>query len=150
MLDGNIIGENWKKNRKTLSLTITTNEDRLPVAEIIKQNLEEIGIKVTIRNLSNSYYKNNLEKLAYEILLTGNTVSIKPDIQDYLSFEIEQKQTEKEIYDGIYTNYKSNPNFMGLYFDSIILLYSNNLKGNFEGNWYNIFYNVNTWYKIEE
>ena len=60
MQDGNIIGKIWKKNRQTLSLEITTNKDRLPVAEIIKQNLEELGIKVTIRELNNSYYKNNL------------------------------------------------------------------------------------------
>lgn len=129
-------------------MTITVNEDRVAVAEIIKQNLEEIGIKVTIRNLSNSYYKNNLERLDYEILLTGNTVSIKPSIQDYLDFKIEQKQTQEETYEGIYEIYKQNPNFIGLYFDSIILLYSKKLKGNFECNWYNIFYNINTWYKV--
>ena len=130
-------------------MTITTNKDRIEVAQIIKQNLEEIGIRVTIRELSNSYYKNNLENLSYEILLTGNIVSIKPLVQDYLNFEIEQKQTEEETFNGIYEKYKQNPNFMGLYFDSIILLYSNNLKGNFEGNWYNIFYNIDTWYKIK-
>ena len=71
-------------------------------------------------------------------------------VQDYLNFEIEQKQTEEEMYKGIYKTYKQTPNFMGLYFDSIILLYSNKLKGNFEGNWYNIFYNIDTWYKVLE
>lgn len=131
-----------------MKLEITTNKDRLKIAEIIKENLEDFGIKVTIRSLNNSYYKNNLEKLNYEILLTGNTVSIKPLVQDYLDFEIEQKETEEETYNNIYENYKNKPNFIGLYFDSIILLYSNSLKGNFEGNWYNIFYNINTWYKI--
>lgn len=150
MLDGNITGETWKKNKQTLSIEITTNTDRTKVAEIVKQNLEEVGLKVTIRELSNSYYKNNLSTLKYQILLTGNTVSIKPVVQDYLNFEIEQKQTEEETYKGIYETYKQSPNFMGLYFDSIILLYSNNLKGNFEGNWYNIFYNIDTWYKIVE
>lgn len=150
MLDGNITGETWKKNKQTLSIEITTNTDRTKVTEIVKQNLEEVGLKVTIRELSNSYYKNNLSTLKYQILLTGNTVSIKPVVQDYLNFEIEQKQTEEETYKGIYETYKQSPNFMGLYFDSIILLYSNNLKGNFEGNWYNIFYNIDTWYKIVE
>ena len=114
-----------------MSLELTTNQDRLEVADIIKHNLEEIGIKVSIRILRNSYYKNNLQELNYEILLTGNTVSIKPNVQEYL-------------------NYKNKPNFIGLYFDSIILLYSNDLKGNFECNWYNIFYNVDTWHKIIE
>lgn len=103
---------------------------------------------MSIRNLSNQYYKNNLQNLNYEILLTGNTVSIKPDIQNYLNFDIEQKPTLKETYEAIYINYTNNPDFMGLYFDSIILLYSNNLKGNFECNWFNLFYNINTWYKV--
>ena len=143
-------GEVWRKKGKTLNLEITTNQDRLQVAEIIKQNLEGIGIKVSIRKLSNSYYKNNLQKLNYEILLTGNTVSIKPTIEDYLDFEVEQKQTQQETYENVYTNYTDNPNFMGLYFDSIILLYSNNLKGNFDCNWYNIFYNIETWHKVIE
>lgn len=133
-----------------LTLIITVNEDRIGVAEIIKQNLEEIGIKVTIRKLSNLYYKNNIDRLNYEILLTGNRVSIKPNVKDYLDFEIEEKQTKKDTYENIYEKYKQEPNFMGLYFDSIILLYSNQLKGNFDCNWYNIFYNIDTWYKIKK
>ena len=147
-MDGNAIGEDWRKNGEILNLEITTCENRFSVAEIIKQNLEEIGIKVTIRNISNSYYENNLKRLNYEILLTGNTVSIKPSVQDYLDFEIQKKQTKEEIYEGIYEKYKQQPNFIGLYFDTMILLYSKNLKGNFEGNWYNIFYNIDTWYKV--
>lgn len=133
-----------------MKLEITTNEGRIEIAEIIKENLENIGIQITIRSLKNSYYKNNLEKLNYEILLTGNTVSIKPLVQEYLNFEIEQQETEDETYKNIYEKYNETPNFIGLYFDSIILLYSNNLKGNFEGNWYNIFYNINTWYNSQK
>lgn len=143
-------GEYWRKKWEILSLEITTCEERMEVAKIIKQNLQEIGIKTTIRKLSNSYYRNNLKNLSYEILLTGNTVSIKPNIQEYLNFDIESKQTQEQTYEYIYTKYKNKPNFMGLYFNSIILLYSNNLKGNFECNWYNIFYNVDTWYKVME
>lgn len=131
-------------------MEITANLDRIEVAKIIKENLENIGIQTSIRSLSNSYYKNNLEKLNYEILLTGNTVPIKPLVQEYLNFEIEQEETEEETYKNVYEKYNKNPNFIGLYFNSIILLYSSNLKGNIEGNWYNIFYNIDTWYKIIE
>lgn len=133
-----------------MKLQITTNEARKEVANIIKENLETIGFKITIRELSDSYYRNNLQKLNYDILLTGNTVSIKPEVQEYVDFDIERQATTKETYNKIYEKYKSNPNFMGLYFDSIILLYSKKLKGNFGGNWYNIFYNIDTWYKVTE
>ena len=143
-------GEKWMKDGKDLNLEITTCEQRFSVAEIIKKNLEEVGIKVKIRKLSNSYYINNINRLNYEILLTGDTVSIKPSVLKYLNFEIEQRQDIEETYKGIYENYNKNPNFIGLYFDSILLLYSKQLKGNFECNWYNIFYNIDTWYKIKK
>lgn len=140
----------WKKNGQILKLEITANQDRIEEAKIIKENLEDIGIQTSIRCLGNSYYVNNLEKLNYEVLLTGNTVSIKPLVQNYLDFEVEQKETDEGTYNNIYEKYNEKPNFIGLYFDSVILLYSNSLRGNFEGNWYNIFYNVDTWYKIIE
>lgn len=149
MLVGNILGQYWVKNGQTLKLQITTNEARKEVANIIKENLEALGFKITIRELDNLYYKNNLQKLNYEILLTGNTVSIKPEVQEYVNFNIEKQVTIKETYNKIYEQYKNNPNFMGLYFDSIIVLYSKNIKGNFGGNWYNIFYNIDTWHKVE-
>ncbi len=128
-------------------MQLVTNKDRIEIANIIKQNLETIGFEITIREISNSYYKNNLQKLNYDILLTGNIVSIKPNVQEYLNFNIENLSTKEETYNQIYKTYNENPNFMGLYFNSIIMLYSKNLKGNFEGNWYNIFYNIDTWYK---
>lgn len=148
MQAGNLTGQTWRKNNKKLSLTITTNEDRIEIANIIKQNIEEIGIPVAVVPLSNLYYKNNLGNLNYQILLTGKTVPIKPDMREYLNFEIEQKATEKETYENIFEKYKENPDFIGLYFNSIFVIYSNKLKGNFEGNWFNIFYNIESWYKI--
>lgn len=89
-----------------------------------------------------------MQKLNYDILLTGSTVSIKPEIKEYLGLE-EEPLVLQETYKKIYEDYKKNPNFIGLYFDTIIILYSKNIKGNFMGNWYNIFYNIDTWYKIE-
>ena len=132
-----------------MSLNLTTNASRKEVANIIKENLETIGFKITIKELPDNYYKNNLQKLNYDILLTGNTVSIKPEIQEYLDFELEEQAIEKDTYNEVYKRYKENPNFMGLYFDTIIILTSKNVKGNFLGNWYNVFYNINTWYKVE-
>lgn len=77
-------------------------------------------------------------------------VSIKPSVEEYLNFNIEKLATEEETYKKIYEKYNENPNFMGLYFNPIIILYSPNLKGNFNANWYNIFYNIDTWYKVQE
>lgn len=77
-------------------------------------------------------------------------VSIKPSVEEYLNFNIEKLATDEETYNRIYEKYNENPNFMGLYFDSVILLYSKKIKGNFNANWYNIFYNIDSWYKVQE
>ena len=149
-MGGNIIGKYWAKNGQMLSVDIATNEARQEVAEIIKENLEILGIKVSIRRLSNNYYKENYNKINSDILITGNTVSIKPSIKDYLEFSMEEQITKEETYNKIYEKFNQKPNFMGLYFNSINLLCSKKLKGNFIGNWYNIFYNIDTWYKVKE
>lgn len=142
-------GNYWKKNGQVLNINIVTNNEREDVVNIVKKNLEELGFKIKIKLLNNSYYKNNLDKLNYDVLLTGSTVSIKPEIHNYLEFNIEKKETEKETYKNIYNSFKQNPNFMGLYFDSITVLISKKVKGNFKGNWYDIFYNIDTWYKVK-
>ena len=144
---GNIIGKNWKKDNNTLKIVITTNSKRLNVANIIKENLEIIGIETQIKDISDKYYKNNLQNINYDVLLTGAIISLKPDIDSFLEFEKNNKENMKETYEKIYEDFNNNPSFIGLYFDSIIIVHSKNLKGNFLGNWYNIFYNIDTWYK---
>ena len=43
--------------------------------------------------------------------------------------------------------YETKP-FISLYFSTYIILHTRNLKGDFTGNWYNFFYNIDTWYKV--
>lgn len=51
-----------------------TNENRVKVADIIKKNLEEIGIQVTLTQAKDGTYENYLKNKNYDILLTGVTV----------------------------------------------------------------------------
>ena len=150
MLDGIIIGKNWVKKGQILRLKIATNEGRLEVGNIIKKQLEQLGINVTLDSFNNEYYKKNINNNNYDILLTGIIVSIKPEITEYLNintndFSINSYETYKKMYE----EFNKNPNLIGLYFNSIIIIYSKNLKGDFSGNWYNIFYNVDSWYKVK-
>ena len=61
--------------------------------------------------------------------------------------DIENKQILKQKYQQILNEYKEQMPFISLFFDSYIILHNNKLKGDFSGNWYNIFYNVDGWYK---
>lgn len=141
-------GNCWSKNGEKLSIEIKTNTSRKNVAEIIKENLESIGIQATVKEINNSYYKNNLQNLKYDVLLTGNIVSIKPSVKEFVSFDIYNLENKEETYKAIYESYNKNKEFIGLYFNSEILLYSNKVKGNFACNWYNLFYHIDTWYKV--
>ena len=142
-------GTCWEKDKHVLRLNILTNIERKEFANIIKENLELIGIKVSLVTSDNEYYR-NLRKLNYDILVTGNIMAIKPEIQNFLNFEIEKKSTPEETYANIYEKFQKQPSFMGICFDSITVLYSKKIKGNLKGNWYNIFYNIDTWYKMQE
>ena len=120
---------------------MVTSKKRQEVANIIKNNLEVLGLKVDITTIEDK--ETNLN---YDMFLIGNIVSIKPEIEEYLTFDIQENN--KESYKQVYEQFNNNPNFMGLYFDNMTIITSNNIKGNFKGNWYNVFYNIDTWYKV--
>lgn len=120
---------------------MVTSKKRQEVANIIKNNLEVLGLKVDITTIEDK--ETNLN---YDMFLVGNILSIKPEIEKYLAFDIQENN--KESYKQVYEQFNNNPNFMGLYFDSITIITSNKMKGKFKGNWYNIFYNIDTWYKV--
>jgi len=61
---------------------------------------------------------------------------------------IENKAILKQDYEKIIDKYYEEKPFISLYFNSYIILHNNSMKGDFSGNWYNIFYNIDTWYKV--
>ena len=46
--------------------------------------------------------------------------------------------------------YKEEMPFISLYSNSLFVLSNTSLKGDLSYNWYNLFYNIENWYKIEE
>ena len=75
------VGKNWQKKigyntvRISLNLVVqSSNENRVNVANVIKKNLEEIGIKVTVTSVKDSTFQNYLKNKNYDMILTGVTV----------------------------------------------------------------------------
>ncbi len=163
----------WKKKEdyKTIKLELTLtvdaeNAQRVQAAEIIKYNLQEIGIQVNIYKVSNSAYKKILENKNYEILIAGTNVGLTADLTTYLgennisNFKneeiskimndiqnIKDENTLKEKYKKIIEIYKEECPYKSLYINKKILIYSSNLRGDIAPNSYNIFYNVENWYR---
>lgn len=132
------------------AFTISSSKEDREIAEKIKEQLEEKNIKVSVLN----YQTTNAD-----LILKTETVPITPQIMQYFNNEqtkgeikkviqIEDKEVLKEEYGKIIDEYYEELPFISLYFNSYIVLHTNKLKGDFSGNWYNLFYNIDTWYKI--
>ena len=128
-------------------ITISSSEENKKIAEAIKNQLEEKGIKLQ------NYINTNAN-----LILKKQVVPIVPDISIYFEDEeskkeiqtineIENKEILKQKYKEILEEYYKQQPFISLFFNNYIILTNENLKGDFSGNWYNIFYNVDTWYK---
>ena len=132
------------------TFTLFTKSENIEIAKKIKEQLEEKNIKIKIQNYQNT---------KADLLLKKEIVPITPEIRQYFRNEqtkerirktvlIENKEILKEEYNKIIDDYYNEIPFISLYFNTYIILHTNTLKGDFSGNWYNMFYNINTWYKI--
>lgn len=158
----------YKTTRLSLIISVnSTDENRVAVAQNIKEQLESIGIKVTISKLSDAQYKNVLKNKNYQILLTGIYNSYSPDITQFFNNDNLQNYTNEEInkllnevktitddkliqekYEKIQEIYSKEQPFIGLYRNKNIIVKSQNIAGEVIGNNYCSYYNINNWYRM--
>ena len=147
MEDSNQFESSIKKMRVSLSVS----SENVEIAELIKKQLQERGIYTNIQK----YLNKNAD-----LILKKKTVSIKPDIKEYFMkkeqiqeldkiSKIEDEQVLIQEYEKIIDKYYAEQPIIGLFFNSYIVLHSDKLYGDFSGNWYNLFYNIDTWYKVK-
>ncbi len=161
----------WRKNGIVLNLNISynsSNKKRGEVAKAIKSQLEEIGINVNIRELSDYEYNSCINNKNYQILLTGiyngyspnlsyfyndnnlanyNNETIKNLINEVLS--ITDEKVLKEKYEQIIRISNSDCAYIGLYRNKNSIVISRNMSGNFEPNNNCIFNNFETWNRVK-
>ena len=140
-----------------------SNQARVNVAEMIKADLENIGINVTIVKASDAQYQSYLQNKNYDSIITGTTVSANPSIETYIgacNFNIEElnnlmsevkniskEDLLKEKYTRIREIFNEQKPYIGLYSSYYAVASSWTLKGNVTANWYNIFIDIDNWYK---
>ena len=160
----------WQKTEnyytKTLYFKIVvqaSNQSRVNVAEMIKADLQNIGINVTIVKASDSQYQYYLQNKNYDSIITGTTVSANPSIETYIDScnfnneelnslmsevkNITKEELLKEKYARIREIFNEQKPYIGLYNSYYAVASSWSLKGSVTANWYNIFININNWYK---
>lgn len=159
--------ENYKTIRLSFNLLVNSeNSQRVSVAEIIKSNLESLGIRIKIISVPAKQFNNYLESRNYDLILTGTNVSIGPDLSTYFGNNnlanyqneevtsiindlpnISDENMLKQKYKRLSEIYKTEVPYISLYFNRGTVAYSSNLIGELSPNNYNIFYNIDKWYR---
>lgn len=159
--------ENYRTKTIYLDLVVNKNdENRVKVAKLIKKQLEAIGIKIDLLQVSDAYYKKYLEQKNYDIILTGVYNGYSPDvsyfvgennISNYKNVEVQQLLNDmsnivdenllKEKYDRIIEIYEEEVPNICLYRNKGKVVYSMKMTGNFNPNNYTAYYNFANWYR---
>lgn len=158
-------------NNRTIELAFTlavngNNSTRVKVAENIKNQLENFGIRVSIKQLNNEAYSNAISNKNYDAVLTGITCGFSPSLatffgNDNLSNYHNQEVTDimnivsntkdenmlYQKYNRLYDIYLEEAPYIGLYRNTDFIIYNQNLVGNIQANAFNIYCNIEKWYR---
>ena len=163
----------WQKTQnyytRTLNFKIVvqaSNQTRVTVAEKIKADLEAIGIRVTIVKANDNQYNKYLQNKNYDSIITGVTSSLTPNLETYFGANnyanynneeltnllnevknISKEELLKEKYTRIRQIFNEQQPYIGLYSSYYSINSSWALMGNITPSWYNIFIDINNWYK---
>ena len=158
---------NNRTQRISLNLMVKASDaNRVSVANIIKQQLEAIGITININSLSDEQYNAAIANKGYDILLASSTVSASPNLTTYfgegnlanytnqevsaIMQEVNNTTDEnvlKEKYKRLKEIYKTDIPYISLYTNKNIVAYNTELAGEVASNWFYLFYNIENWYK---
>lgn len=163
----------WQKNingrNRRLEISISVSEEnaqRVQAVENIKNQLANYGIIVDIKYLNQNAYIEAINNKNYQVLLTGVTVGYTPslrtffgenNIANYYNQEIMDlmnevsNTTDENIlyndYNRMYDIYLEEVPYIGLYRNTDIIVFNQGLVCNLTANSYNIYHNIEKWYR---
>ena len=165
----------WQKmiNNKWTMLELnlvvrTTDSIRCKAAEDIKNQMQEQGIVINIIYADDNSYNSYLNNINYDMMLCSIEQPIAPDLNTYFGYNNLANFNNKEIkdiisnisnitdenelkskYQRLYEIYNEEVPYIGLARNKILTVKNTNLVGEIKANWYNMFYNIDEWYKID-
>jgi len=161
-------GKAWYKNGKKLRFTILVNEgnaEQVRCADMIKENLSDIDISITIKKVNWNDFQKALNSDNFELALTSIDIKneltlielMKSDsIYNYANFV---SQTVDDLIEAVYQDnnnttmyalekaYKDETPYIGLFFRNNTLLTNKSVKGSIEPTWVNVYFNMTSWCK---
>lgn len=158
---------NYSYLRIELNMVVNkSNSNMVKVANKVKEQLNTVGIIVNLKEVSSNQYNNYLKNKNYDMIILDSIYGYSPSLEKYfkednlsnynneeinnLLDEAELSTDENEIkqkYTRITEIYNEEVPYISLAFNENTMIYSPNLKGNVNPNSYNLFYNIETWYR---
>ncbi|MCI8470151.1 MAG: peptide ABC transporter substrate-binding protein [Clostridia bacterium] len=159
--------ENYKTQRLAFNLLVkASDEQKVAVAENIKQQLATQGIRLNIVKASNEQYNSSIYSKNYDMALCGMTLSPAPNLSTYLGEsnianytneevtnimnEVKNTTDEKNLkekYAKLSEIYKTDIPYISLYNNKYTVAYNSGLVGEITPNWFYQFYGIEGWYK---
>lgn len=156
-----------KTERLAFSITVNTNnEARVAVAENIRDQLANFAIPVTINYLSFESYRDAINNRNFETAISGLKLGYSPNLATFFGegnianynnsevleiMSIVSNTTDENIlyekYARLYDIYLEEAPYIGLYRNTDIIVYNQSLVGNITANCFNIFHNIEKWYR---
>ena len=158
---------NYRTQRISLNFVVKASDTtRVNVAENIKAQLGNQGIRVNLIKASDSQYNSYLTNKNYDMILCSINLSISPDLSTFFGANnlanytnetvtnimnevknITDTEKLKEDYKKLGEIYKSDVPYLSLYNNKYTVAYSKNLAGTVESNWFYQFYHIEEWHK---
>ena len=161
--------EGWKKNNLNIKLDMVVNKNNIENVKVInsiKEQLNDVGILVNIKEVNEKEYNNYLQNKNYDMIIVNDIYSYSPSLEkyfrednlsNYADLEINNLLKEvrflsdenelKQKYTIINRIYNQQVPYISLYYDTNVIIYSINLKGTINPNSYNLFYGIENWYR---
>lgn len=156
---------NGKSIRLKFELIVNeSSNEKIRVAEKIKENLNDIGILITLKKVNAATFNDNISKGNFDLALSTIELQNEYDIVDllknkkyskYQNIEIENIMSSLylsnlslvEEFENFQNKYRSEVPYIGLYFMTDTLLTNRAVKGLITPTWYNVYHNIHTWSK---
>lgn len=159
--------ENYRTQKISFNFIVKSSDaTKVLVAENIKAQLENQGIRINLIKASDSQYSSYLQNKNYDMILISTQISASPNLNTYfgegnfanysneevtnLMNEVKNTTDEnklKENYKRLAEIYKIDMPYISLFNNKYTTAYNVELVADIKSNWYNLFYNIESWYK---
>ena len=156
-----------RTKRLEFNIVVNNNDEaRVAAAEALEEQLSRAGIKVYLNIVGPDQYNYLLSNRQYDAAIAGIRVGYAPDLRTFFGDNnlanfyneellnilntVENTKDENilhENYNRLYDIYMDEAPYIGLYRNTEIIVYNQNLVSNMTANSFNKFHNIEKWYR---